>query len=60
MKKQIQGIALILFGILLMLLAMIDPWIPIIEDIGNYIILLIGLISGITGLVLNFTKDKQE
>lgn len=40
--------------------AMIDPWIPIIEDIGNYIILLIGLISGITGLVLNFTKDKQE
>ena len=59
MKKQLQGIALILFGILLMLVALIDPWIPVIEDIGSNIILLIGLASGIVGLIFTFKKEKN-
>ena len=33
MKKQLQGIALVLFGLLLVAVAAIDPWVPIIEDI---------------------------
>lgn len=58
MKKQLQGIALILFGILLMLVALIDPWIPIIDDIGSDIVLWLGITSGIVGLVFTFKKEK--
>lgn len=57
MKNQLQGIALLLFGMLLMLVALIDPWIPIIEDIGPNVFLLAGLVSGIIGLVFSFRKD---
>ena len=31
MKAQLRGIALLLFGILLMLFSIVDPWIPIID-----------------------------
>ena len=58
MKKQLQGIALILFGILLMLVALIDPWIPFIDDIGSDIVLWLGVASGIAGLVFTFKKEK--
>lgn len=58
MKKQLQGIALILFGILLMLVAFIDPWIPIIDDLGSDIVLWLGVASGIAGLVFTFKKEK--
>ena len=61
MKKQIQGLALILFGILLMLLAIVDPYIiPIIGDIGSDIIIWIALVLGIIGVALNFIKTKEE
>lgn len=58
MKKQLQGIALILFGILLMLVALIDPWIPIIDDLGSDIVLWLGVAAGIAGLVFTFKKEK--
>lgn len=58
MKKQLQGIALILFGILLVLVALIDPWIPIIDDIGSDIVLWLGVASGVAGLVFTFRKEK--
>lgn len=57
MKKQIQGIALILFGILLALASgslnslgidVTVPWV------------LIGLIIGIVGLVIIFSKAKSN
>ena len=61
MKKQIQGLALILFGILLMLLAIVNPYIiPIIGDIGSDIIIWIALALGIIGVALNFIKTKEE
>ena len=60
MKKQLQGIALILFGILLMLVALIDPWIPIIDDIGSDIVLWLGVASGIAGLVFTFKQEKDK
>ena len=58
MKKQLQGIALILFGVLLMMFSMIDPWIPIVDDLFTPIAFWAGLVSGIIGLVLSFQKDK--
>lgn len=57
MKKQIQGIALILFGILLALASgslnslSIDVTVPWV---------LIGLIIGIVGLVIVFSKAKSN
>ena len=60
MNRQLQGIALILFGIILILIAICDPWIPIIEDIGSDIILLLGLALGVVGLIFNFKKEKID
>jgi len=57
MKKQLQGIALVLFGLLLVMIAVIDPWIPIIEDISFLWVL--GLASGIVGLIFCFKKDNE-
>lgn len=60
MKKQLQGISLILFGILLMLFCVLDPWIPIVDDIlNNTLFLWGGLVSGIIGLFFVFT-DKVD
>lgn len=58
MKKQLQGIALILFGILLMLAAVVSPWIPIIDDI-TYPAFFLGLAAGIAGLIFCFQKPKE-
>lgn len=57
MKKQLQGISFILFGILLMMITMIDPWVPIIEDVFTSITLWVGLISGIVGIIFSFMKE---
>lgn len=58
MKKQLQGIALILFGILVILAS---DW------LGHYIApdvtvpwILIGLAVGIVGIVFAFLKPKNE
>lgn len=58
MKKQMQGIALILFGILLMLAAGTHLWIPIIDDI-SYPAFVLGLAAGIVGLIFCFQKSKE-
>lgn len=59
MKKQIQGLALILFGILLVLIAMVDPWIPIIEAVAQTLLLLVGFVSGIVGLVFSLKQEEE-
>lgn len=58
MKHQLQGIALILFGILLVLVKIVDPWIPIVEEIGLNIIFCSGIILGAIGAVLSFKKEN--
>lgn len=32
MKKQLQGISLILFGIIMMMFSALDPWVPVFDD----------------------------
>lgn len=58
MKKQLQGISLILFGIILMIFSLIDPWVPIIDDLLTPIALWGGVVSGVVGLIFSFQKDK--
>ena len=57
MEKKLQGIALILFGILLVLAAMLGSWIPVIgvnhTDVGVWV----GVSCGIAGLVFVFKKE---
>ena len=59
MKKELLGIALILFGILLVLLEAVEAlWIPIIDDIPFDIM---GLISGIWGVcIIAFHAGKSD
>ena len=57
MKAQLRGIALLLFGILLMLFSIVDPWIPII-DVPSLFAWPSGLACGIAGLVLAFKKER--
>ena len=59
MKKQLQGISLILFGLMLMMFLMIDPWLPIVDDGLTEVAFWVGLIFGIVGLVFSFKKDKE-
>ena len=54
MRRQLQGIALILIGILFTLVCMIDPWIPFIGDVGRVIYPVIAAAASIAGLVLVF------
>ena len=56
MKKQLQGISLILFAVVLMLYAMIDPWIPIISELPSDLIAVCARVVGIVGLVWSFKK----
>jgi len=58
MKKQLQGISLILFGILLILVAMVDPWIPIVDGVSSPIFLIAGIVLGIVGVFLSFKSEK--
>lgn len=53
-KKQAQGIALILFGMLLVLIAMIDPVLS--DGILRMIVDLAALIMGILGVALSLSK----
>ena len=58
MKRQLQGIALILFGVLLAVFALFNPWLPIVDsyiaDFANYASFIVGVI----GLFFVFKKDK--
>ena len=56
MKKQLQGISLILFGIILEIFAVIDPWVPIFESVLTVVAVWAGVICGIVGLVFSLKK----
>ena len=58
MKKQLQGISLIFFAVVLMLYAMIDPWIPIISELPSDLVAVCALVVGIVGLVWSFKKEN--
>ena len=60
MKKQLRGIALLLVGIQLILVAMIDPWIPVIGDVGRVLIPLLAFAVSVAGLVMVFTGRSDS
>lgn len=57
MRRQLQGISLILFGILLALFAQVNPWIPIIDDLLGTVSGYASIICGIIGVILALKKD---
>lgn len=59
MKRQLQGIALILFGIFLLILGgIIDPWIPIVGDAGRVLVWILTGVSEAAGLILALRGEK--
>ena len=54
MRKQLQGISLILFGIMLILFSMVNPRLPIVGGIPAFLAFWVGPASGIVGLVFSF------
>jgi len=60
MKKQLQGIALILIGIQLAIYTIIDPWLLILGgDVGRILIPVASVAVSIIGLILCF-KGKGD
>lgn len=57
MEQKLQGIALILFGIMLLIASNLSPWIPIIGTADSDFGVLIGFIFGVVGLVFVFRKN---
>ena len=55
MKKQLRGIALILFGILLAIIGIVDE----LFSAGDYYMLLciVGVVCGIVGVIMTFLKE---
>lgn len=60
MNRQLKGIALILLGIQLTLVCMIDPWFPIIGDVGRIMLPILTAAVTIWGLVLVFAAPKDQ
>lgn len=58
MKRQLQGLSLILFAVVLMLFAMIVPPVPYFSGTLDDIALWAGLASAIAGVVICFKKEK--
>ena len=63
MKKQLQGISLILFGFMLMMFSVTDNWaivalrwIP--YDLVPFITFWAGLVFGVVGLLFSFKKES--
>lgn len=56
MKKQLQGISLILFGIIMMMFSALDPWVPVFDDALTAPALWAGVVCGIVGLIVSFKK----
>ncbi len=52
MNRQIKGIGLLLFGIQLVIFAVIDPWLPVLGNLGQVALPLLSLICGGAGLIL--------
>ncbi len=60
MKRQLQGIALILIGIQITLVCIIDPWIPVVgDDVGRVMYPVLAAAASFAGLVLVF-KQKDN
>lgn len=57
MRDPWKGFAFLLFGLLLMLMQFFDPWIPVIGSIPWD---LLGLLSGIVGLILVLHGGKDQ
>lgn len=57
MRYPWNGFAFLLFGILLVMMEFSDPWIPVIDSMPWN---LLGLVSGIVGLILVLTGRKEE
>ena len=49
MKHPLAGISLILFGILLVLFSLADPWVPVLGTVLTPIALWAGLACGVAG-----------
>ena len=58
MRKQLQGLSLILFGILLALFALVNPWIPIIDDLLGTVSGYASIICGIIGIILALDRKS--
>jgi len=54
----LQGIALILFTDMLMLYALLSPWLPILGSLPSDLISLVGLAFAIAGLIRCFKKES--
>jgi len=45
---------------LLVLIAMVDPWVPVLDGASQPLLLLLGLAVGVVGLVLSGFKDHGD
>lgn len=59
-QLQLQGIVFILFGMLLVLIAISGPVPYMLGGILQVVLLLLALIMGIMGLILSLSKDKTS
>ena len=60
MQKQLRGIALLLVGIQLTIVSLIDPWIPVIGDVGRILIPLLAFAASAAGLIMVFTGQSDS
>lgn len=60
MKRQLQGIALILIGLQLTIVSLIDPWIPVIGDPGRVAIPVLAAAASAAGLILCFRSGSGK
>ncbi len=63
MRKQLQGIGLILFGMLLVMISVVNEnWVRMIgwgiAGVFSFILIWLGLIAGIIGFVFLFQNDN--
>ncbi len=64
-QLQLQGIIFILFGMLLVLVAVVnDNWVPMmprgIGSVFSFVLVWLGLIMGILGVALSLSKDHGD
>lgn len=59
MNRQLKGIALILLGIQLTLVCFIDPWFPVIGDLGRIMLPLLTAAVTVWGLIWVFVGKKE-
>lgn len=57
MRRQLQGIAMILFGMSCLLWGLYDPWLPLMGDILTESAPWLGLFFAVAGVVTVFRGD---